>query len=283
MEIDYEKLFQKIKKQSIMIHYTEAEKPLSLGSSKFGGKPYVPADFVWPWYEGNGFDDEIKNRPLSFLAQFNLEEITEYDTDHQLPEKGMLYFFYDLETMKWGFDPKDKGSARVFYNENIENLQPMDPPSELGQDWIVPEFKMEFQGRTSLPDYEEAENFLVGLDWDQYEEERQMFLTDAEISDEGESKLLGYADTIQGAMLMECEQVTQGIYCGGMPPKVTEQQQEILRKDSMEWTLLFQMSDLEGEDFELIFGDCGSIYFYIRKSELEQKNFDNVWMVLQCF
>lgn len=84
-------------------------------------------------------------------------------------------------------------------------------------------------------------------------------------------------------MLMECEQVTQGIYCGGMPPKVTEQQQEILRKDSMEWTLLFQMSDLEGEDFELIFGDCGSIYFYIRKSELEQKNFDNVWMVLQCF
>ena len=46
MEIDYEKLFQKIKKQSIMIHYTEAEKPLSLGSSKFGGKPYVPAEFL---------------------------------------------------------------------------------------------------------------------------------------------------------------------------------------------------------------------------------------------
>ncbi|MCD2347047.1 DUF1963 domain-containing protein [Clostridium guangxiense] len=31
-----------------------------------------------------------------------------------------------------------------------------------------------------------------------------------------------------------------------------------------------------------MFGDCGEIYFYIRKADLKDKNFENVWLILQC-
>ena len=31
-----------------------------------------------------------------------------------------------------------------------------------------------------------------------------------------------------------------------------------------------------------MFGDCGRIYFYIRKKDLAERNFDNVQLILQC-
>ncbi|KMV74442.1 hypothetical protein FSCG_02162 [Fusobacterium vincentii 4_1_13] len=31
-----------------------------------------------------------------------------------------------------------------------------------------------------------------------------------------------------------------------------------------------------------MFGDCGYIYFWIKKEDLKSKNFDNVWLILQC-
>ena len=44
-----------------------------------------------------------------------------------------------------------------------------------------------------------------------------------------------------------------------------------------------QMSEFEFEDYALYFGDCGKIYFNIRKEDLKNRNFDNVWLILQCY
>ncbi len=41
------------------------------GATRFGGQPDVPSGFSWPTYEGKGFDDVVKERPLAFLAQFD--------------------------------------------------------------------------------------------------------------------------------------------------------------------------------------------------------------------
>ena len=35
--------------------------------------------------------------------------------------------------------------------------------------------------------------------------------------------------------------------------------------------------------FELMFGDCGHIYFYITKEDLAARRFDRIWLVLQCY
>lgn len=49
------------------------------------------------------------------------------------------------------------------------------------------------------------------------------------------------------------------------------------------WMLLFQLDIVENDDFELMFGDCGHIYFYITKEDLSERKFDNTWLILQCY
>ena len=46
--------------------------------------------------------------------------------------------------------------------------------------------------------------------------------------------------------------------------------------------LLFQLDTVASGDFELMFGDCGRIYFYIRREDLLARQFDRAWLVLQC-
>ena len=66
-----------------------------LGATRFGGKPDVPSDFVWPTYEGESYDHVVKDRPLTFLAQFNCAELAQFDKEHLLPDHGLLSFFYE--------------------------------------------------------------------------------------------------------------------------------------------------------------------------------------------
>ena len=69
-----EKLLQ-LAKSEIRISYVESDGFLSATDSKIGGKPAVPEGFIWPEYNGMGYcDEECENRPLSFMAQINLEE-----------------------------------------------------------------------------------------------------------------------------------------------------------------------------------------------------------------
>ena len=43
-----------------------------------------------------------------------------------------------------------------------------------------------------------------------------------------------------------------------------------------------RLDTVECGDFELMFGDCGHIYFYITKEDLAARRFDRVWLILQC-
>lgn len=44
--------------------------------------------------------------------------------------------------------------------------------------------------------------------------------------------------------------------------------------------LLFQLDTVEQGNFELMFGDCGHIYFYITKEDLAARRFDRIWLIL---
>ena len=102
---------------SLKISGKEEYKP---GKTRFGGRPDVPFDFNWPVFEEKDCDGVVKTVPLTFLAQFNCEELAPYDAEHLLPDHGLLSFFYDTEGQPWGFDPDDAGGARVFWFEDIE-------------------------------------------------------------------------------------------------------------------------------------------------------------------
>ena len=78
-----------------------------------------------------------------------------------------------------------------------------------------------------------------------------------------------------------------GILLGGTSSFVTAKtihaaEKDDINKASREWILLFQMASIMEDQYELMFGDVGNLYFYIRKKDLKECNFENVWLVLQC-
>lgn len=229
----------------------------------------------------------VKNRPLSFLMQINCEEVHKYDKESLLPEKGMLYFFYELFTMTWGFSPQDRESAKVFYYDGeIEDLVPADFPEDMEKDCIIPESKINFESMNDYPI-----DFLDYYDPDDSDEEmnRKEKEFEKELDELGykadTTKLLGHPELIQGEYWEECEGVARkNIYYGSAPIKYSSDEvKKSIKENAKDWILLMQMSELEIGDYGLYFGDSGKIYFNIRKEDLKNKNFDDVWLILQCY
>ncbi|MFM7348277.1 MAG: DUF1963 domain-containing protein [Erythrobacter sp.] len=63
------------------------------GLSFFGGQPIGPEGFQWPRRHGS------EGRPLTFMMQWDCEELAAQDANGLLPTDGVLYCFMDLE---WG-------------------------------------------------------------------------------------------------------------------------------------------------------------------------------------
>ena len=277
------------KRNAILINYSEDEnrEKLPKGTSKIGGKPDLPKDFQWFYYKGEDYKKIVENRPLSFLMQINCEEVHKYDKESLLPEKGMLYFFYELFTMTWGFSPQDRGSAKVFYYDGeIEDLVSTDFPEDMEKDCIIPESKIDFESMNDYPI-----DFLDYYDVDDSDEEmaRKEKEFEKELDELGykadTTKLLGHPELIQGEYWEECEGVAgKNIYYGSAPIKYgSNEVKKSIKENAKDWILLMQVSELEIGDYGLYFGDSGKIYFNIRKEDLKNKNFDNVWLILQCY
>lgn len=282
-KMDFDTMLDALQRNSIIVDYEASDgKELPVGCSKLGGKPDLPSDFEWYYFKGESYDGITENRPLSFLAQINCAEAKALDQDDLLPSGGMLYFFYELETMTWGFDPKDKGSARVYYYPgDIQDLQRTEFPEDLSDEYKLPEMAIRFSQQKDWPDYEEFVEWHneVGYDaWEAYDKVLQA-------KGAGEpglvTKLLGYADLVQGGMLLQCEEVANGIYTGDNPD-IAPDKLEKYKEDCVQWRLLFQMDSIQDEAYEILWGDFGRIYFYIREDDLRNLNFEDCWLILQC-
>ena len=286
-----------LQKHQIRVEYAEPDAALPIGESKIGGNPDVPEGFSFPYYEGEGMDDTVKNRPLSFLAQIDLKGAAKYDEEGLLPRSGLLSFFYELDSQKWGFDPRDKGCARMFYFPEGTQLVRTPLPGELAEEYRVPELAVTLKREISLPDWEDFSEQQVSAelekqfdgwkDWVLEDENYENARTALGLNPEEDevTKLLGWPDVIQNAMQEECEIVTRGYYTGDPEgyAKIPQSEKPDIAEKSRDWLLLFQMDTVETEASELMFGDCGRIYFWIRNQDLEKQNFDNIWLIGQCY
>ncbi len=255
-----------------------------LGGTRFGGKPDVPKDFVWPRYEGHSVPKEkAKDRPLSFLVQLNCEELAGCDTEHLLPDHGVLSFFYEMVSQRWGYDPKDKGCAKVYWFPDVSALSEVDFPADLEEDFRYPIKEIKMKNHKSYP---APEDFPL-LNYDPVKRDiyEDMLEKEGDKVEEDRTQLLGWPTVIQGSMFAECELASKGYYLGNGWDHVPEDVKEkALTKASEDWQLLLQLSSLdEGEEEVLMFGDCGKIYFFIKKEDLKKRNFDSIWLVLQCY
>jgi uncharacterized protein YwqG len=90
----------------------------------------------------------------------------------------------------------------------------------------------------------------------------------------------GYPDPIQSEdMDLDCQLVSNGLYCGD-ESGYKDKRAAMLEAGRSDWTLLLQIDSDDGT--EMMWGDGGTLYFWIRKDDLAARNFDDVWMILQC-
>ena len=122
----------------IKLKISKPKDKLPAGSSKLFGNPDVWDGFEWPHIEENG-----EKYDLTFLCQINCTEVSTLDKEGRLPKTGILYFFYDLDTMP---EMSNSRSARVlWYNGELSALHEMLLTDEDGNSLSFSEQKIDFE------------------------------------------------------------------------------------------------------------------------------------------
>jgi uncharacterized protein YwqG len=237
--------------------------------SKLGGLPRLPSAVEWPAWEGD---------PLAFLAQVALDELPPSPAIEGLPLEGMLYFFYDARQTTWGFSPQDRGSWRVIYAPAPGSSS---RPAPVRLEVLFPQKRLSFSAIDSYPGWERLD---ISADLP-FEEARPLIDAAAQMREapfEGlpRHQMGGYPSPEQGdRMELECQLVSNGLYCGDASG-FEDPRAESLRPGAQDWQLLLQLDS--DDEAAMMWGDAGRLYFWIRKQDLEKRDFSNVWMVLQC-
>jgi uncharacterized protein YwqG len=242
---------------------------LTPGRSRVGGPPDLPPGVDWPQRDG---------KPMRFLAQINCHEPTPWDVDLLLPDVGMLQFFYDAERAPAGFSPGDRDSWRVVYSETIPI--PSTPPPAPAAPTDGSEYhccEVAFSADATLPPWDSLDTDALGLEAEQVD--AYLEVLDALGRRRGPiiNRMLGHPDPVQdGRMALQCQLVCGGLDlahpAGWKDPRVRQ-----LADGAADWMLLLQLDS----NFDMKWGEPGRLYFYIRRRDLLELRFENVWMIRQ--
>ena len=274
-------LAQKIKqlgKNSIVLDICKREN-YKLCGSRFGGLPDVPAGFEWPTYTSQNSYDKGQTYALDFMLQVNCADLAKYDTDHLLPDHGLLLFFYSMASEVSGDNPTKKDAARVYWFEDLSALAPIDEAAVPKDYQPYPITRISVSQEMSLPTV--ADYF--DIDQTTYEEyeaaEAELDIDEERVNS---SRMLGWPVPVQGSMNVFCELLEQGydlLDYNNIPKDVKEQAKKTAFDN---WVLLLQLNTLEDGDL-IMFGDWGCLYFFIPREDLLARRFDRVWMQMQCY
>jgi len=243
-----------------------------VAASRLGGRPNLPPELDWP--EWNGL-------PLAFLAQIDLTRLPPIP-GYDLPREGSLFFFHvGGADAPWGYDPKDRGSARVLYSPkrlNASRLRP--PPEDLEDDQRYRAVRLEIEKvEHTIPDlcdqvieelelsYEERCRYDQA--WDRFNRGRPDL----------RHRMGGYPDRLQGDLRLQAQLVTHGLHCGNSSGYATGREKR-LYPGAKDWELLLQIDS--DDSAGMMWGDSGRIYFLIQKDDLRERRFENIWAILEC-
>ncbi|OWA37683.1 hypothetical protein B9G55_06450 [Saccharibacillus sp. O16] len=246
------------------------EEEVPVGVSRIGGEPDLPAGTQWPMYE---------QQPLTFIAQIRLEEVP-YKPEI-LPQNGLLSFFYNAVDQPWGYGPEHAGQWKVIHTESTNELERITPPDQVKQDGDFEALAVTFSVQTTLPSWNTLAVRRMDLNEAEIDQYSELMENITEYNAPGFPihRLLGHADQVQGEMQLKCQLVTHGIDCGD-PSGYRHPRRQELEPGAEGWKLLLQI-DSE-EDIGMTWGDFGMIYFWIHEEALKRRDFDSVWVVLQC-
>ncbi len=245
------------------------------GASRIGGLPDVPIDFQWGLWQ---------DLPLSFLAQINCADLQGFASAKNLPNSGILYFFYDAIEQPWGFDPIDRGSSAIIYHPSTKNLIPSSFPegADINNGWLFSSSAIQFREVISLPSYTSLAFDQLTIPEDSVDDYVNLIddVNELMAANEPIHRMFGHSSNIQGDMQLECQLVSHGISYGD-----ASEYNELITKDveagAADWLLLLQLDS--DDDPEMMWGDMGMLYFWIQESSLRSQRFDEAWTILQCY
>lgn len=218
--------------------------------SKVGGHPYLPKETEYP--------KDTDGNDLAFLAQINFEEVPPLDS---FPKKGILQFYIGGDDL-YGLDfdnPTEQNRFRILFFEKI-----IEDEKQLTTDFsFVKRYgSLPFNPSKSFPiDFLFSQEIISPGDY-QFDEKFQEKIMDKageEVVDEfyemdiwAKHKMHGY-------------------------PYFTQYD---VRDSEDPMILLFQLDSDDG--MEIMWGDVGVCNFFIRKEDLEKKDFSNVLYNWDC-
>lgn len=259
----------RLSQASIRLYTTPVdESTLPIGASKLGGVPDLPAGFSWPQW---------RSLPQSFLAQINLDDVRTYDIDGLLPLQGMLWFFYDAQQRTFGSDPTDRGSWQVFFllDKELNRLQRTPPPTQLPATSQFHACSVSFVSEITFSQQPPLE--IPNLSWTDAKQEKYEALLST-LRDPADRalihhRLLGYPDTIQDDMRLQCQLVSQGV------TEINDPRISGLAPGAKDWQLLLQIDSDEHSGMR--WANNGMLYYWIKRADLQTLRFDQTWLVLQ--
>jgi uncharacterized protein YwqG len=243
---------------------------VTVGGTRFGGEPDLSPDVEWPTW---------RDRPLIFIAQIALRDLVGAAAARHLPEDGLLSFWYAGAEEAWGFDPAESGAARAQLLPPDAELAPRSTPPGSSNEGPLSNCAWSPRPELTIPPWESST--VDGWALSKEERERYFDLQDWLGLGEGPSvhRLLGHPDPIQGDMQLECQLVTNGLYCGDSTG-YDDPRRTALQSGARDWRLLLQVdSDAElGSEW----GDSGRVCFWILEHDLAACRFDRTWHIMQC-
>jgi len=252
-------LVNSIAKTSIRIEFEQySDDEISTGNSKVGGSPDLPDDFTYPRYNDS---------PLTFIAQINLDEVRQYDTDDLLPTSGLLTFFQCEDG--WDANQLDKSLQLVFYFKEIADLKRQVSPERTV---VLKPCKMRFFNQISIPSTWSIyrSDFFKAFNDD---EDKLDLYNDALNYGMYINKLFGHPNNLQNPVEEEI-----GWKYDNNSQLIVESI-ESAKSDAPNWLLLFQMDEDSATDLYL---GGGRLYYMIRKQDLVERNFGAVLLTGQC-
>lgn len=159
----------------------------SLGATRLGGEPDLPASVAWPLWRGAA---------QAFVLQVRLADLAGLPAATELPASGWLWFFYDASQTAYGDDPSNRGAWRVLVAPGDATLAPRASPADLPAAARFASRPLRAVATVTIPEQPLLEE--PSLDWT--DAERQAYETwygDRATSEGGPNhRLLGYPATI---------------------------------------------------------------------------------------
>ena len=230
--------------------------------------------------------------PLTFVAQVNFAEMwAAGPLDSDIPASGIMSVFYDLTEQPSGFDPHERFGFSILFHEVAQGpLTRRDPPSAIRA--LPPDYQLDPLACqpaacfTPLP-ISTAQFRELNLSDESTDLLHDWWCNDDHLysSQDGVDwrchHVGGWPNPIQGTcMQIESALVNAGHNCGNTAAYQAPELAPV-RTEAAAWLLLAQIGS--DEPGNLVWGDSGQLYVWIRRPDLVARRFDQAHLILQYY